>query len=72
MFPCRPVRGFYDFSVPARCIDSVKFYWAQAVLNIATDAIILVLPLPMVWRLQTTLSRKIAISLLFMLGGLLV
>ncbi|MCJ1240094.1 hypothetical protein MMC14_008094 [Varicellaria rhodocarpa] len=47
IFACSPVRGFYDSSVKARCIDDVKFYWASACLNVITDAFILILPMPM-------------------------
>ena len=70
IFACSPVRGFYDSSVKARCIDDVKFYWASACLNVITDAFVLVLPMPMVWRLQTTLRRKIGLSIIFVIGGL--
>ncbi|KAK7756160.1 hypothetical protein SLS62_001752 [Diatrype stigma] len=70
MFACTPVRGFFDSSVPAMCIDDVKFYWCTAILNVVTDLYILILPIPVVWKLQTTLKRKIAISLIFTIGGL--
>ncbi|KAL9620508.1 MAG: hypothetical protein Q9160_004977 [Pyrenula sp. 1 TL-2023] len=70
MFACRPVRGFYDASVSAKCINDVRFYWATAILNIVTDMYILVLPMPIVWRLHTTMRRRLAISAIFMLGGL--
>jgi hypothetical protein len=69
-FACRPVRAFYTPSVPGTCIDSVKFYWATAVLNVATDLYILILPMPIVWGIQTSLRRKVAITIIFMLGGL--
>ena len=70
IFACNPIRGFYDLSVQARCIDSVSFYWANASLNVITDAIILVLPMPVVWRLHMPVRRKIGVSLLFVAGGL--
>lgn len=70
IFACRPIRGFYDKSVKAFCIDSVSFYWANATLNVVTDAIVLLLPMPVIWRLQMPLRRKIGLSLLFILGGL--
>ena len=71
VFPCTPIQGFYDLTVPARCVDPVSFYWACALLNgVITDAIILVLPMPVVWKLQMSLRRKIGITLIFLLGGL--
>lgn len=70
IFACTPIRGFYDFSVPAKCINTVQFYWASAVLNVITDFLILVLPMPVVWKLHMSLRRKIGVSLLFVMGGL--
>lgn len=70
IFACNPVQGFYDMSVPSTCINDVQFYWATAVLNVVTDLYILLLPMPMVWGLQTTLKRKLAIAMIFVLGGL--
>ena len=70
IFACTPVRGFYDSSVQAKCINSVQFYWASAVLNVITDFTILVLPMPVVWKLDMTSKRKVGVSLLFVVGGL--
>ena len=70
VFSCMPVQSFYDPSVSGTCIDSVSFYMASAILNAIHDFLILALPLPLVWRLQTTTRRKLAISSLFVIGGL--
>ena len=71
IFACSPVKAFYDMTITdKRCINDVHFYWATAILNVVTDLYILILPMPIVWKIQTTLRRKIAISLIFILGGL--
>ncbi|KAF2229208.1 hypothetical protein EV356DRAFT_435733, partial [Viridothelium virens] len=70
IFACRPIAGFYDLTIQAKCIDDVQFYWGTAILNVLTDLYILVLPMPMVWRLHATFQKKLAISAVFMLGGL--
>ncbi|KAI9687654.1 MAG: hypothetical protein M1820_010425 [Bogoriella megaspora] len=62
--------GFYNQTIKATCINDVQFYWATAILNVLTDLYILVLPMPMVWRLHATFKKKLAISAVFMLGGL--
>ena len=72
IFACRPVAGFYNSNIKATCINDVQFYWATAILNVVTDLYILVLPIPMVWRLQISFKRKLGISAMFMLGGLYV
>jgi hypothetical protein len=38
--------------------------------NIVVDAILLLLPMPYVWRLKIDTQKKVAISGLFLLGGL--
>lgn len=70
MFSCHPIRSFFDATVPGTCINTVHFYWATAILNVLTDVFILVLPMPTVWKMQATVQRKLAISLVFVLGGL--
>lgn len=70
IFSCNPVNGFWDTSVPSTCVNAAHFYIAVAVPNIITDVIMLCLPLQMVWRLQTSLIQKIALSFTFMTGGL--
>ncbi|MCJ1387010.1 hypothetical protein MMC17_010139 [Xylographa soralifera] len=47
----------------------LKFYFAQAVPSIITDIILLILPLPLVWKLKVTKSQKWGVSAVFLLGG---
>lgn len=72
IFDCNPIHGFWDTSTPSTCIDGAHFYIGSAVPNILTDVIILVLPIHMVWRLQTSLAQKIALSFTFLTGALCV
>jgi hypothetical protein len=70
IFSCNPVNGFWDRSIPSTCIDSTKFFIGNAVPNMVTDTAILVLPVRMVWRLQMSKKRKVAVSGMFLLGSL--
>ncbi|RAK76914.1 uncharacterized protein BO72DRAFT_496822 [Aspergillus fijiensis CBS 313.89] len=72
IFSCRPLNGFWDKSVPATCVSSKAFYVGNAVPNICTDVMILILPLRMVWGLQTTRIQKVTLSAIFLLGGFVV
>ena len=73
IFACRPARAFYDESVKADyCIDDVSFYYAQAALNVATDVLVIALPIPVTWRLRLTVRKRLEIMLLFVLGGVYV
>ena len=41
---------------------------AISIPNIVTDVIILLLPLPVIWKLQLHFKKKIAVSAIFSLG----
>lgn len=70
IFQCTPVSGFWNRQMPAKCIvDVYAFFFGVAVPNTLTDAAILALPVPYIWRLQKTRSQKIGLSGIFMLGG---
>ncbi|KAL4745492.1 hypothetical protein BDW72DRAFT_208160 [Aspergillus terricola var. indicus] len=46
------------------------FYRYLSPPNIFTDLIILVMPMPVVWKLQTRITQKLTITGVFLLGGL--
>lgn len=50
------------------CTNTEKFYTANAALNIASDIMILVLPIPIVWGLNTDMRKKITLTGLFSMG----
>lgn len=52
------------------CMNIEALLLATAVLNIATDILILVLPMPIVWHMSIPKAQKIAVSFIFLMGGL--
>ena len=68
IFSCNPIRGYWDASIPSKCINAADYYTGVAVPNILTDIILLCLPLQMIWRLQTSFMQKIALSITFLTG----
>lgn len=70
VFQCTPVSGYWNRQIPAKCIvDDYAFFVGIAVPNILTDAAILSLPVPYIWRLRRTRSQKVALLSIFALGG---
>ena len=67
---CRPISGIWDTSVTASCINPQRYYIGVAAVNIATDVLMLCLPVRMVWRLQTSIANKIALTITFLTGAL--
>ena len=56
----------------AKCIDKGKLYLVPVVVHVATDLIIILLPVPVISPLQMPLRRKVLLCLLFATGGLYV
>ena len=54
----------------ANCTETSMLHNAFAISDVVIDVIIIVLPLPMVWRLHLTPGRKLGLIGIFMLGAL--
>lgn len=69
-FGCHPFKMNWQVRplAPRACAFKPQNFYVGAVLNVFTDAILLSLPIPMLWALQVRLSRKIAIGLLLSSG----
>ncbi|KAL6717389.1 hypothetical protein ACLMJK_005304 [Lecanora helva] len=67
-FECTPVNTFWGDS-DGHCINGHIFRMFASGSFVLTDILIYVLPLPIVWHLHTTRRRKIELSLVFFLGG---
>ncbi len=65
---CRPLIRAFDKDTPGTCIDTAKFWFANAGFSIATDIIILLLPMPLVWKLVLPNAQKIALIAVFAVG----
>ncbi|KAI1100726.1 hypothetical protein F4804DRAFT_318095 [Jackrogersella minutella] len=65
---CRPLEGIINESLDATCYDSYPAYISLSSLNIAIDIIILLLPIPLVIRMQLPIRQKISVILLFATG----
>lgn len=69
IFSCVPIHGFWDLTVPSKCINTREFFLGNAIPNITMDVIILALPMGKIWYLQMSKGRKFAVSGIFLLGG---
>ncbi|KAI1335158.1 hypothetical protein F5Y15DRAFT_258122 [Xylariaceae sp. FL0016] len=68
-FQCTPVEKFWIHDADGFCIDQNAFYLASAIINVIGDVAVLALPLPVVWQLHTSKSKKWSLSFLFLLGA---
>ncbi|KAL8731128.1 MAG: hypothetical protein Q9181_004427, partial [Wetmoreana brouardii] len=56
----------------ARCVDTNMLHNAFAISDFLTDLVVILLPLPMIWRLHLTTRRKLGLCAIFGLGTLTV
>nr|XP_036574520.1 uncharacterized protein CTRU02_15546 [Colletotrichum truncatum]KAF6780964.1 integral membrane protein [Colletotrichum truncatum] len=68
IFICVPVEKLWYPDIPGRCINQVATWIANAASTIFTDLLILLLPIPQVWKLQLQKAEKIALTFAFGLG----
>ncbi|KAI3393085.1 hypothetical protein diail_4756 [Diaporthe ilicicola] len=65
---CIPLNAFWDGSVAATYCHSNQVYIALTGLQIGTDFLIFLLPLPVVWSIRAPKDQKIVLSIVFSFG----
>lgn len=73
-FTCVPVRFFWDRSVDGEhyCVNQKALWFSNASLNIVTDLVVLICPMPALKSLQLPKRQKIGVMMVFALGGVYV
>ncbi|KAF8431979.1 hypothetical protein BGX38DRAFT_1227572 [Terfezia claveryi] len=64
---CRPFKFYYRMPGPP-CAEAFGQLITMGVLNIATDIVLIILPLPLIFKSRLPLLRKAQLSLLFMVS----
>lgn len=68
-FMCDPIAASYDITITgAHCHSLKRIYLGGSLPNILSDVILILMPLPYVWRLQAPSSQRLLLGSLFMLG----
>ena len=70
IFSCTPVEGSWKPTTARHCIDSIIFYEAVAISNVLLDFMLLLLPIPVVWKLNMSMRRKAQVCGIFLVGAL--
>lgn len=72
IFGCWPINFFWDKSVQGGVCTAFNnyFYLTEAAINIFIDVILLILPMPMVWKLQISQAQRLGLMGVFALGCL--
>ncbi|KAJ5967749.1 hypothetical protein N7501_003997 [Penicillium viridicatum] len=70
-FFCTPVHAFWSTSAEVRktkCLPTTPVWFTNAALQTVTDLVILILPMPLLWKLQLPKRQKCGIIVVFGLG----
>lgn len=66
---CRPLHAFWDKSIPERCtldpMTTMKYY---SIPNIATDAVMLIVPMPALYKLNISMLAKFGAACTFLIS----
>ncbi|KAJ5607776.1 hypothetical protein N7537_004395 [Penicillium hordei] len=65
---CRPVAYNWNRTISGSCGDVLKIQYASAGFNMGIDLGVVLLPLPIVWRLQMSSRKKIGVTASFAIG----
>lgn len=70
IFQCHPLPAIWDPNVDGVCLSVPAISYAGAALSITEDIILLILPIPTLWKLQLDKPKKMLVALLFSVGSL--
>jgi hypothetical protein len=66
---CWPISAYWKNDT-SKCLDQSAIITADSIISTVTDAIILLLPLPLTWSLQLPRRQKIRVGGMLAVGGL--
>ncbi|PTD01213.1 hypothetical protein FCULG_00012684 [Fusarium culmorum] len=66
---CIPIQAVWDHGIDGKCIPNQPTLWyIHGVVHIVSDFIIILMPLPIIWKLQLPSSQKAFLFSIFSLG----
>jgi hypothetical protein len=71
IFQCRPIHKSWDGGkIPGSCVNWPSFNYFNSSFMLTTDAFLYAIPLIFTWNLRVSRPQRIAVNMLFALGGL--
>ncbi|KAI1387562.1 uncharacterized protein F4822DRAFT_406930 [Hypoxylon trugodes] len=65
---CRPLAYNWDTSIEGSCGDRNTVYVVAGATNMATDFMVLLVPVPIIWKLKMPVSQRVGLMATFGLG----
>lgn len=69
---CIPIPHFWAPNTKGHCIDQNDFYAVATVIATVNILVIFCIPIPIVWKLKVSTSKKWSLAIAFTLGTMLV
>jgi hypothetical protein len=66
---CAPISAYWHLEFD-KCLDQSAIILGDSIVSTVTDAIILILPLPLTWSLQIPNEKKLRVGGMLAVGGL--
>ncbi|SCV27629.1 uncharacterized protein FFB14_01646 [Fusarium fujikuroi] len=70
IFICTPIAAFWDPAIHGKCVPKHPMWYITAAGNIATDIIIIAIPLPVVMKLKLARRQRFVLLAVFCVGFL--
>jgi hypothetical protein len=71
IFACSPIQKGWDPTITSgSCIDQPAIYLATAITNTASDVVLILIPVKVVWNLRIRLIQKLGVIFMFGIGCL--
>ncbi|KAM3084076.1 hypothetical protein ACMFMF_001432 [Clarireedia jacksonii] len=69
IFQCKPVAYFWNRDLHGTCIDINALAYANSAMSIVQDILVVVLPIPVLMKLQLGRKKKLAVLFMFAVGS---
>ena len=70
IFQCTPVHKAWDLNVQGSCVNILLAACITGSVNVISDVVTFLLPVPLIWNLHMEPNRKIQVVGIFLLSGL--
>ncbi|CAL3970987.1 unnamed protein product [Diplocarpon coronariae] len=69
IWSCVPIAAYWDASIQGRCIEKKPLWLFNAGMNIFTELMVLIIPMPALSTLNLPLKQRVGLMFVFALGG---
>ncbi|OJI99032.1 hypothetical protein ASPVEDRAFT_50588 [Aspergillus versicolor CBS 583.65] len=70
IFQCRPIHAYWDLDPQYEftCLNDGAIVFSASVINMLTDVLATILPMPLIWKLKLPARQRLAVMSIFGLG----